>query len=320
MRLQHKPISPPYNNHEKDELLGWKTIENYSFCKEGVSDKQGNLFNLNLNFTNHGFRKWNDCNVDSATAIVFFLGDSYTESVETSDDNLFYKNLRDSLKLKIYAYGAAGYGTIQEYLFLKKYIDSIKPNMVVLEMCNNDFVDNYWEVEKRNCYHAGQVRPYLNFDNTLEYHHPLRWWKQVHDYSLFTGFILERVHNSFIKFGWCKKEELTVEEMIADDGFLKDLINESFNRTEHALAQIKKLTDSHNSRLIVFNADAYSTGVNWLPKTCEKLNITFAPGIGELLAMKEANGESVRAWDGYHWNANGHKIVSDTLLCFIRTH
>lgn len=318
MRVCYKASSPPYNNHQIDSLLGWKTVENYTHFEKKMIDKRGDRYDLSLTFTKHGFRKWNDFVADTPCKTFFFLGDSYTESMETSDENLFYNHLRDSLLLNVYAYGTAGYGTIQELLILQMFIDSIRPNVIILEMCNNDFVDNYWEVEKRNCYTAGQIRPYLNCDNQIEYHYPLPWYKAVKEYSLFGGFLVQHLITSFVNLKLINGYELTVEDMVADNGYLKQLISESFNRTECAMNQIKKVADRYNAHLIVFDADHYPSGANWLPVVCKRNCIDYIAGVGEWLFENELRGESVRSLDGYHWNQNGHRIVSDTLLHYIR--
>jgi alkylation response protein AidB-like acyl-CoA dehydrogenase len=44
--------------------------------------------------------------------------------------------------LAVQVYGGHGYGTLQEYLVIDKYIDEIKPDLILLQVCSNDFTNN----------------------------------------------------------------------------------------------------------------------------------------------------------------------------------
>ena len=49
---------------------------------------------------------------------------------------------KKELGIEVFAYGAGGYGTLQEYLILDEVIDEIQPTTMFWQFCNNDFTDN----------------------------------------------------------------------------------------------------------------------------------------------------------------------------------
>ena len=44
--------------------------------------------------------------------------------------------------MEVFAYGAGGYGTLQEYLILDEVVDHIRPTMLLWQFCSNDFINN----------------------------------------------------------------------------------------------------------------------------------------------------------------------------------
>ncbi len=65
----------------------------------------------------------------------------------------------------IYNLGVSGYGTDQEYLLLKRLIDQIRPDLVLLIFCQNDHDDN--ATNRR----YGYYKPYFTLDqNQLALH------------------------------------------------------------------------------------------------------------------------------------------------------
>jgi len=105
---------------------------------------------------------------------VLFIGDSYTHAVEVSRTKTYYEILATYLPFECFAYGAAGYGTLQEYLLLEKYMNIIDPDNIILQLCSNDIIDNYSAMEKISTYKVGKKRPYLNKYGDIIYETPLK--------------------------------------------------------------------------------------------------------------------------------------------------
>ena len=72
---------------------------------------------------------------------------------------------------------AGGYGTMQEYLAMEQWVDKINPDLLVLEVCNNDFIDNSPEMERLAVYKVSERRPYLNADGNVFYERPISQWE-----------------------------------------------------------------------------------------------------------------------------------------------
>lgn len=316
MRLQYKGPGPPYDNKEKDAELGWKTKENYKFQTPEFLTSAGSTYPVNANFTRYGFRKWNEAATDSPVATIFFIGDSYTESLEASDEHVFYAVLKDSLPVRIYARGTAGYGTAQELLILRKYIDSVKPDWVVLEVCNNDFTDNSWQIEMHSTYKVSQTRPYLQADGSMEYHYPRPWYEHAKDYSLFWNMIFMRAHNTLLNLHMAKPDRDISE--IAQDPACKEIYDATLNTTQQALSEIKKLTESRHAQLAVFDADDFSPGVTYFPDVCRRLNINYIDSVAQDLRAAEQRGDTIRAFDGYHCNNVGQHVIANRLIQYFR--
>lgn len=317
MRKDTKPLGSPYDNHKEDAILGWKVKEGYTYSNSHAHDLLGNEFVQDVSFQKHGFRKWNDKPKHSTGPVIFFIGDSYTESLECGDNDLFYVRMRDSLNATVYACGVAGFGTVQQWMILNQFIDSVNPDYVVLQMCNNDFCDNYWMTERHTVYNVKHIRPYLNEDKTLDYHFSSNWAEWVNSYSLFLGLLSKNLltllpDNALSKPG-------NVEEMIPEDSPRHKYLQESFRRTEFALQLIQQTVTEHKAKLIVFDADHFQPGEYWFPEACKRNNIDYVSRAGTYIFEKERQKEPVRAWDGYHWAPRGEQLIADTLISFLKT-
>lgn len=244
---------------------------------------------------------------------VFVLGDSYVECIEVDDGKTFYSVFKDSIPISLYAYGCAGYGTVQECLMAEKFLDTIQPNWVVLEMCSNDYVDNYWGLEMYSEYKSSQTRPYFSLTGRTEYHYPRPWFEHIKDYSLFLNFVLERCHQASVNLKWVSAKP--TEEVIATDRRV------SAQMTEIALARLKKSVESRGAKLIVYilgNLSGPQNEMDAVVEICKRLNIQTISGAVEEIEKCEANGEVMRAFDGYHFNHNGQKVMSDVLINYFR--
>ncbi|MBK9338074.1 MAG: SGNH/GDSL hydrolase family protein [Lewinellaceae bacterium] len=185
------PAPPPYNYRVPDRTYGWLVQEGYRHTGE-LRDKCNTAYPISLSFGKNGFRHWGNPDV-SGRKKVLFLGDSYTACAQTSDNRLFYKLLGDSLPIEVFAYGAAGYSNAQQYLVLEKFLDEVQPDLVVWQMCSNDFIDNYWELEKVAGYHVRMRRPYILEDGSVVYKLAAEYPRNVKPYSHFLYFILKRI-------------------------------------------------------------------------------------------------------------------------------
>ncbi len=157
-------LIPPYDNAIKDELLGWKMKPNYTF-NGLMKDSEYQTYPVHLEYDQNGFKAFG--NIYAKKPKVFFIGDSYTSCIEVSNKKSYFNLIGDSLNVEVFAYGQAGYGTLQEYLVFDKFIDVIQPDMIVWQVCTNDFIDNFYELEMLSGYKVGERRPYLEKNGHL---------------------------------------------------------------------------------------------------------------------------------------------------------
>ncbi len=313
--VMHLRRKAPYDNKDHDKILGWKTRGGYHAHVDAFKNKSHGTYTLDVHFASNGFRMWNQNSYDSVSETIFFIGDSYTESLECSDNALYYAFVRDNLPCHVYAYGTSGYGTTQEYLILQHYLDSVKPTRVVLQVCNNDFIDNDWELENHSNYIVGQRRPYLLNSGEITYHHPRPWFGQIKEYSLFLDYIFVHAY-TFAPYLHLTERDKSLDEIAADSASFN--FKNTIALTENALVKIKNLVNEHGATLYVFDADCFKPGQNLFPELCARNNIAYIRGVGEEVYSHELKGENVRAYDGYHWNSLGEEIVGRYLVSYFQ--
>ena len=96
------------------------------------TNKYKSAIDTKISTNNYGFRKWG--NLKSLSLKIFIVGDSFTMSMYASDNQTYYSILADNLDTEVFTYGCSGYGTLQEYMIINKYFDTIKPDIVILDV------------------------------------------------------------------------------------------------------------------------------------------------------------------------------------------
>ena len=154
-----------------DKELGWLPGANYVFNGEKV-DASGQTYSVTFQTDNRGFRLFGN-HREANKKKVLFIGDSFTHAVEVSNDKTYYGILKDTLPIEVFAFGGGGYGTLQEYMILEKYLDDVKPDAIVLQLSSNDFINNHYELEARSARNNnGMRRPYLTKNGEIIYKLP----------------------------------------------------------------------------------------------------------------------------------------------------
>ena len=95
---------------------------------------------------------------------VLFLGDSFTHAHEVSTGNAYY-DIFEQLgagKYAVYVAGVSGYGTSQEFLLLKEVLKEVTPDILVLQMDDNDVSNNSFSLDNSLLWNNQRPRPYLD--------------------------------------------------------------------------------------------------------------------------------------------------------------
>lgn len=303
LKSRHYPV----RTTTADPLLGHRTVENFKW-NGIVTDASGDTSHLHYSTDERGFRAFGDLN--AMRKKVFFIGDSFTQAIEVSDDQTYFRRLGDSLNLEVFAYGARGYGTLQEWMILKRYLPEINPDIVVLQFCSNDFINNHFELEHNSLYNNNRRRrPYFNAGGKIEYAVPAKiGWDKLNECSLFFQFIFTRLERFLNQKA---PETAFTEYHLEHEGAQYPPFVASVARTKEVLRRFRE-TLPPGTPLLVFTTHDDAPYFEAIGDICTQLDIPFVGYIPE--AIRE-NGHNTLALDGAHWNKFGHRIAADILAC-----
>ncbi len=300
----------PVKTMVPDSELGWKAAENYYF-KGNIKDAKGQPYLLELSTDANGFRRYDDIN--STKKKILFIGDSFSHAIEVSNDKTYYHVLGDSLDAAVFAYGCGGYGTLQEWMVLEKYFDRIDPDMVVLQFCSNDFINNSYELESNSFFNNSRLTgPYLTPDektiykNTSRFHFPT-----IKRFSQLIPFVFTRIERAIDHKN--HKAQKSSEDLIFINGEKYEPFQEAIVATENIIKKIQNLVEP-KAELVLFSVDYFDPCTKAIKNICDRNKIKLIESVPYYLKLKMDEGKNVYAADGAHWNEQGHQVVADVLM------
>lgn len=300
---------PPahYQKADVDSKFGWYTKSNDKQVGK-QKDKAGNEYEVIYQTEKNGFREWGDVNSDKQK--VFFLGDSYIQSVEVSNDKLFYNLLKDSLDIEVFAFGQAGFGNWQQYLVLDKFLDEIKPDIIVLQTCDNDFIDNYHQLELESGYKVGLERPYLKLDGSTEYYKPVPKMQRIIAKSKFLSYLA-------FKFNVLQQKTNTAavlaEKKIAEQKRGYNHFEQSVKISDKILEKFRKRIPA-DVKFVGFSASIFNPQLAEFQQIFEKHQVPFYATPAQAIQQAQQQRQIVNSEDGYHWNELGHEVIAREVL------
>ena len=279
--------------------IGWMATPNY-VSKKTCHAYNGGKYNCGKVTTNeYGFRSWGDLNKQKR---IFVVGDSFTHSLFVSDQNTWYKVFGQKFNAEIFAYGCGGYGTLQEYMVIDKYYDIIKPDIVIVQFCFNDFSDNYYKNSSRIKMSNGfRYRPYL--ENGKIVYRNLRplGFEISNDYSYVAYFIWNRVNNILEKYKGLPQLSTSENEI---------LDAEADNVTRIILGKIR--TRTSGTELYILPLCCKGLELKRLKFICHSLNINIILD-AEAVMGGSNNKQKFLAEDGVHYNEEGDMVIGNFL-------
>ncbi|MBU6343160.1 MAG: SGNH/GDSL hydrolase family protein [Bacteroidetes bacterium] len=309
------PAPPPHNYRVLDPVYGWHPQEGFKY-QGTLRDKCDSSYTVDISFGKYGFRRWGNPEVKDRKKVLF-VGDSYTACIQTGDEHLFYKIIGDSLSVEVFALGAAGFGSTQECMLMEKYIQEIRPDIVVWEVCCNDFLDNYWKLEEAAVYQVHTRRPYTLENGSIVYRTAARYPRNIKPYSYFMYFIFKRLAEGAGTFDVVPKEP--AEKFIGEQDLKYPLFAKSVAMTDVVMKKVKSIIPP-TTQLIAFDADNFNPQYNEFKRLFGENNIPFVDGLPDAVSNAQNNGKCVRSDDGYHWNNLGNAIVANYLINYLSTH
>lgn len=251
-------------------------------------------------------------NPDSNKTKIFIVGDSFTQGTNINENLLYYQSLKNLNNTELFVYAAGGYGTLQEYLVINQYFDLIKPDLIILQVCNNDFINNSFELESRSYYNNNhQLRPYL-IENQIKYQDPNLFLKEnrLLSKSRLIIFLRERIYE-IMAFLANTRVLVSIEEVIAKQGLENNLYQQSIATTDSLIKMIKKRIGA--TKIVAFTVDETYPYTDSFQSIFRNNNIPFIQSIPEKIKKYENQGLNLRLPDQSHWNEKGHKIAGKIL-------
>jgi len=250
---------------------------------------------------------------------IFVLGDSFTEEGPGLDEaKMYYRLLGEKLNAEIFVYSSGGYGTLQEYLALNRYFDEINPDLVILQFCPNDIIDNSWKLENASLlYNNHLYRPYL-INGEIKYLYPkfLGHFRVFMSYHSRIFYLLSRRMDKLLHILASKKILHSVEEQIEKKWKDFPPFKEALASTEVIISKIKKRIGQ--TPLYVFTVASPPIYIEYYREVFKNNNIDLSEDEAGAIEKAEAAGTDVRLADRAHWNENGHRICGEILSLKIK--
>jgi len=295
-----------------DPELGWKATEHY---QEALVEKtkNGTLYQVRRSQTQYGFRSFGD--VASRRLKLLVIGDSFTHATAVSDDRTYHALLSKLLDVEVFAYGVGGYGTLQEYLVFDRYLDLVRPDVILWQYCANDFINNDNELERLSrLNNNGWVRPYWH-NGTVQLLSPKESSLQIRDWinrhSRFLYFIVTRLDR--LRAANTKD---TVEVDIEAEGMRHAGFARAVAVTDELMGRVRARAGARP--IMAFSCAEAEPYSQVFRDISAHHAIAYWDDVPQVVHAADMRGEDVYAADGGHWNERGHELAAQVLADHIR--
>ena len=284
------------------DSLGWETAPNvrlsYSHPAFGP-----------VTFTTgpHGFRRWDGDQPADRRLLV--IGDSYTEAAQVSAGETWFDHVARLVpSVSLFAYGTGGYGTLQELMILNRYVDSVRPDLIVWQLSANDLVNNDYFLETKNPAGARMLRPFYENGEVV---HRFPSSSAVVKYSRLVRFVSARV-------AMIRGHGFNAASLERERRNYPDALERSIGTTRLLMRRATERAGQIPIVAFVAEGDSYADSV--LQSAAVASGWRFIPGIRDSIEAERARGLRVDGMprDG-HWNAHGHAIAGRVIARSLRS-
>lgn len=296
-----------------DPVLGWAPRESYRKVYTQYTHG-GSKYLTRFSTDSSGRRVCGDAGPGVRRRILV-VGDSFTQAWEVNDNREYYCVAGRSLGALVDGFGAGGYGTLQERMVVERLLPAEQPDLVVLQVCFNDFINNDFSLEKASWQNNHfQKRPYWRggrVEFLLPNHFP-------------TWFEVARMHSrvaSNLYDGFVNRSAATahsVEEDIEKAGADHPGFEAAAVETREIFGQLQQLLKGRD--LVIFATDLREPYLSGFRQIFRELNIPFVEDGAAAVSRASALGVDVFARDGVHWNETGDRIAGEALAQAIPAH
>jgi len=294
-----------------DDALGWRSTPSYTF-RGARRNGDGTAYEVSVTFDGRGFRS--SGRLDTGRPRILAIGDSFTQAVEVSDGEAYHAIVGAALGAEVFAYGAGGYGTLQQAMILDAYVDEVRPDLLLWQFCSNDFYNNTPRMERESVFsNNGLTRPYW-VDGRVEYVLPkpdplgLRTLSTRH--SRLGAWFIGR---------WDLAEHRRsgrgAEHEVEQQGLGHAGLSESVAVTEGVMAGVRQRVDA--IPIVAFSCDDRWPYHDALIGISGRQGIGFVEAVAVGIEESERHGISAKVEDG-HWNRHGHALAARAILAYLR--
>ncbi len=332
---------PQINDHDQmfqfEQSLGWEFIPN----NKGTIVYQGGI-NHTIQINDAGFRDISFKKKKGKSKIMV-VGDSFVSNISVEEAAVFTQVIEDQLEdTSVYNFGVNGYGQVQEYLLLKKWVPIIQPDTIIaIIYLRNDFTDN---VNTSSWLHP---RPSVVFDqnNAMEIIPPSKELEKkkvlpIYYRSHLFRLVKKSVSNIKIKASFNKEvdaEFLPPELHTCQSPFSEDT-KKLYNHMQKLLLEINVLGKDFNIPVIFALApsmaqvedDLWTEVEQYLPSNSlqrdlpNQILLAFAKAnqleiIDLMPALRKATlgGLDMYNIKEQHWTVEGNKVVADEIANYL---
>lgn len=303
-RIKYADVRVSSSSIRLDKDSGWVPNPNYTFQGARI-DSHGKQYHADVFQENGDYRVFGDTAAVGRKRVLF-LGDSFTHAVEVSNDKTFYSIFGRDMGAEVFALGTGGYSTLQEYMILRKHLDEIDPDIVILQFCCNDFVNNHYDLELASVVNNnGLRRPYMSKAGDIFLAIPKK-------HNLFRDFVIK--HSRLLYFILSRLDMLhagddSIEDEIRDRGLQVESFKESIEITSRLFKSIRDCLSDEVS-LYVFSVDKDEPFYTEMRNIMKRNGIPLIEGITGALIRARREGADISADDCKHLNEEGHRIVA----------
>ncbi len=300
--------APVHFSSLRDGHLGWRPTPELRFDGSGKR-ADGSEYPLHVSQNANGFRSFGALN---AAPRILFIGDSFTQAVEVSDDQTFHALLSRQLAIEPFAYASRGYATLQESLAIDAVFDQVAPDVIVWQFCMNDWMANDFELERSwTASPMGMKRPFWK-DGTIVRRIPesFAWLLELAGDRSRLLYLLS-VRYERVLFVLQGRKDILVDD-IHDQGMEHPGFRQAVENTREILANTSRRVSA--TPIVIF--EACTTDAPFHPATATlagDAGMTFVADLPAAVERAASNGKPVYALDGIHWSPEGHEVVAEVL-------
>ncbi len=292
---------------EFDEVLGWKHRPN----QKGFFEKP--QFNTSIEINSKGLRDDEHTyrRPHPSKKRVLVLGDSFAWGFGVEKSERFSELLEQQLNVEVINAGVSGYSTDQEFLWYKYEGYQYEVDLVVLLFCGNDESDNY---KDKNYFVYNKPSFSLNNGKLVDTK------KTIRKANVITKASYYLMQKSSFYYQFVKAYLLIIKPKLKVKAKWEKRSNrdKNFLLTHTIIQQLQEEVNNQDTAFLIYATPRY-----WFKNEkkeylsfLEQLNTNFP---GKVIAenFNPNNYVLTTIHNNLHWNATGHKMVSQQIHNYI---